>query len=171
MDTQVVLTLKSGNVNALVNKALKKEVEIKRQPSGKPYIEGGEVCISLSHKDKYLCFALSSGEVGVDIEKMVDRPSIYLIAERYFGEVIQEGDYKAFYAAWTKKEALSKLLGIGLNKELLALDVSKDRVVLENVGEVKFFYNVYGDYLITAACLTDKVEFRKMGRINAEDLK
>ena len=156
--TEVILTNINANVNALVNGSLKKKVSISRKPSGAPVVEGADAYISLSHKDKYLCVAVSSKEVGVDIEKIVDKPSIYKIAKRYFAEPVN--DCREFYLAWTRKEAFGKLLGSGLDKDVLGKDLSQDTYDLPE-GTVRFSTFDYQDYMITVACFDEEPCFKE----------
>ncbi|MBQ7653138.1 MAG: 4'-phosphopantetheinyl transferase superfamily protein [Clostridia bacterium] len=158
--TLVVLTGAGSNINSMVNNILKKKVVIERKESGAPYLEGSDLSFSLSHKEKLVCFAISPKAVGVDIEKIVEKDSIYGIAERYFGEPIEVGDALAFYTAWTRREALSKLVGTGLNKELLSTDLSSGEYQTDE-GMVVFRSWEDEGYLITVACYDDAPEFKK----------
>lgn len=158
--TEVILTSAGSNIPALVNKTLKKKVTIGKKESGAPYLVGSEKYFSLSHKEKLLCFALSPRPVGVDIEKIVEKDSVYGIAERYFGEKIELGDKESFFLAWTRKEALGKLLGKGLDSEILSTDLSLGEYDTEE-GKVKFTSWFDEGYLVTVACYDDEPIFKK----------
>jgi 4'-phosphopantetheinyl transferase len=89
--------------------------------NGKPFIENYTLFhFSISYSDTAFVVALSSEAVGVDIEKMKILPP----KQMYHFFTSSEMDYlnsdkdeyiKRFYELWTKKEAYTKMLGIGLN--------------------------------------------------------
>jgi 4'-phosphopantetheinyl transferase len=102
---------------------------------GKPELVAEEqarpLYFNLSHSRHIALLALSTDtEVGIDIEDI--RPIEPEVAERYFsttelaalssleGEVWLNG----FYYCWTRKEAILKAEGVGLNLPLNSFDVS-----------------------------------------------
>ena len=123
-----VFALKDRGVSELLASYFGREVSLAKTASGAPYIENESTCISLSHKDRILVVALSDKSVGVDIESIVSKDSHIKIAARYFTS--NEMDYinseERFFRLWTRKEALGKLLGVGLNSETIAVDVIKN---------------------------------------------
>ena len=152
----------SLNVAQQIEKIYGSDVELLRKDNGAPYLDGSDDNFSLSHKDRTIVFAISSRPVGVDIEKIVDKPSIYKIADRYFGEVVEEGDALAFYTAWTKKEAYGKLLEKGLNKEILNMDLN--RPIATDQGVINFKSFEKDGYLITVATYDDQIELNVIER-------
>lgn len=104
-----------------------------RELSGALYLEGGDASISFAHSDHLAICALSrQGRIGVDVEPL-DRCSMRAqdIADRCFstGEqallVAASDRCAAFLRIWTRKEALGKALGTGLNNHADALDTTK----------------------------------------------
>ena len=87
-------------------------------PHGKPYFPDGPF-FNLSHSGKYVVLAVSSGDVGVDIEEI--RPRSEKIAERCFAAAEQDwidrqkDPVEAFYRLWTAKESIMKATGEGFN--------------------------------------------------------
>jgi 4'-phosphopantetheinyl transferase len=74
------------------------EVELRLGPHGKPALAGpGEsLRFNLSHSGELALVAVAAGrEVGVDVERIRSKPA-------------------AYYAAWTRHEAIVKCLGVGL---------------------------------------------------------
>lgn len=156
-DVIVVLTQRGG-VDETLERVLGKKVSMEKSASGAPYLEGDDHFVSLSHKDNRLVLALSTKPVGVDIERLQDKPSYFRIAATYFDEPIEEGDVEGFFRSWTRREAFGKLLGVGLNREVMALNMKQDR--LQYNGEVVCFSEkVIDGYMITVASYFDATEY------------
>jgi len=89
---------------------------------------------NISHSANRILIAVSSaGPVGVDIEKILPEPpyEVALIAfsqnERAALERLPAARRgNVFYDLWTRKEALVKAMGLGLDIELQDIDVSPD---------------------------------------------
>ena len=71
---------------------------------------------ALSHKPEYVAAVVSKDEVGIDIEEIKPRP------ESLFARVasdeeweIQERSWDTFFRYWTAKEAILKVIGIGIS--------------------------------------------------------
>ena len=95
-------------------------------PHGKPELPDAHVHFNVSHSGDMVLVALSSEcALGVDVEEIRVLPERRAIVGRYFhpGEVADlaslddDAAAEAFYRAWTRKEALSKALGLGLTLE------------------------------------------------------
>ena len=102
------------------------QLKFSRGSWGKPRIE--MACsermpeFSLSHSGDYCAIAVAQNAVGIDLEKIRDVPQMSDIARSHFtpaeikhiaassGVARQE----AFFASWTRKEAIAKALGCGL---------------------------------------------------------
>ncbi len=88
-------------------------VEFGINEHGKPRIVDSRWHFNASHSGELMLLALSSIEVGIDIERV--RPIVHLdhLAAKYFpGEPI--GDRDSFCRAWVRREALLKAHGIGI---------------------------------------------------------
>lgn len=75
------------------------------------------IYLSLSHSGGYLCFAISSGTVGIDIEAIKQRRNLLAMAKMFMDDTeldqlgrkgASQEDY--FYRAWCAKEACYKSL-------------------------------------------------------------
>jgi 4'-phosphopantetheinyl transferase len=71
---------------------------------------------SLSHKSKYVAAVVSKDKVGIDIEEIKPRP------ESLFAHVASEEEWKLkerswdiLFRYWTAKEAILKVIGIGIS--------------------------------------------------------
>ena len=108
------------------------KILIKRDKNGRPFAEGGNFDFNVSHSEDLAVCAVSSGRVGVDAEKVHPVPERERFAARYFcaNEIayIESAPDKdeAFFRIWTRKEALLKLTGDGLTKNLKELDTTAD---------------------------------------------
>jgi 4'-phosphopantetheinyl transferase len=103
------------------------EIRLVAGESGKPALADGAIEFNLSHSGGFVVIALSASvPVGIDVEEIRSMPDRDAIA-RYFhpGEITDLGSLTepeatlAFFRCWTRKEAVSKALGLGLG---LALD-------------------------------------------------
>lgn len=100
-------------------------------PSGKPLLAAGPH-FNLSHSGGLAALAICREcNVGIDIEKV--RPVERDIAGRFFSacenEALDavEGDCQmAFFRCWTRKEAVLKALGCGLNRDTRTFSVAID---------------------------------------------
>ena len=125
------------------------ELEFGVKKHGKPFLQGHtSFHFNISHTRNAIAVAFSSDEVGVDIEK-VELPD-FQISKRFF--TASENDYifshknpnRAFYEVWTKKEAYTKCVGIGLAKPLKSFDSLNDKNLISMyVGEyiISICYN------------------------------
>ncbi len=112
-------------VKTLGKEALNKEIEIKYLENGKPYFEGNERYISISHSKEDVLVGINKKPIGVDIE--VIRPFEKKLIKRYFTP--EEAEFidteEKFFLVWTVKEAFLKLTGEGL-KGIKKLNVIKN---------------------------------------------
>jgi 4'-phosphopantetheinyl transferase len=106
------------------------ELRFLRNARGKPHLDGTrtvDLRFNLSHSHDIALLALAEGrEVGVDIEH--ERPDLDILelAERFFAAeefralrgLPKDARRSAFFQSWTRKEALLKAAGHGLNDGL-----------------------------------------------------
>lgn len=113
------------------------DMEILRTDKGKPYVkskkdiwessaEKQEIHISVTHSGVYFACAVADCPVGVDLQER-RRANVEGISRRYFSEREQEyvktfGE-KGFFTIWTRKEAYSKLTGLGLEELMKGTEV------------------------------------------------
>ncbi|MFK4224821.1 4'-phosphopantetheinyl transferase family protein [Streptomyces sp. NPDC019890] len=94
-------------------------------PHGRPVVPGNPVHFSLSHTAGLVLIALAGAPVGVDVEGVPDPGTTMEVAaqlhprERAELAALPTADRPtAFARCWTRKEALLKATGAGLNEEL-----------------------------------------------------
>jgi 4'-phosphopantetheinyl transferase len=114
------------------------ELQIERGKYGKPYLANHpDIYFNISHSgDMFLCSVSLIGEIGVDVEAVVEMNDSTSIAERYFSveekaelEKLTTPAYlPKFFHFWTRKEAFVKAIGKGLGLDLQSFDVSTNRV-------------------------------------------
>lgn len=91
---------------------------------GKPYLKNTNVYFNISNCDEYTVIAVSSKEVGVDIEKITFK-------KRVIDKMCTAEEKKLiktpedFTIMWVKKESYIKYLGIGLEYGLKNVDTIK----------------------------------------------
>ena len=97
-----------------------------------PSLVGSDMTVSLAHSDRIaVCAVTEAGRIGVDVEPL-NRHLMHAdsIAKHYFSEgerSLLDGApdrHAAFLRIWTRKEALGKALGTGLQNSSLALDTA-----------------------------------------------
>lgn len=106
---------------------------LKYDAKGAPCLLGGRIAISLAHCDCLAVAACAEGDVkiGVDAER-IDRPLVRRddIAKRFFSPSERTawegngGQMIDFLRIWTRKEALGKALGTGLQADAAQLDTA-----------------------------------------------
>lgn len=104
-------------------------------PHGKPVLAGAdigaELHFNLSHSSDRALYAVARREVGVDLERLDRNVNHAAIIERVctprewaaFQALPAERLQSAFFACWTRKEAIAKALGGGLASGLRTFEV------------------------------------------------
>lgn len=114
-------------------------ITLQHSNHGKPYIDGYPLHFNLSHSGDYVLYAISLNSiVGIDVEYCKRDLDFLSIAKEFcslaeyeklskIGSVRTEGSdelRRAFYRCWTRKEAFTKALGLGLYFPLSQIEVS-----------------------------------------------
>lgn len=121
--------VQNGLAYLLLIKALREEGIFKELPEfsynehGKPFLKNyPEWYFNISHCKTAVCCVLSKKEIGIDIEEIsVYKESLanYICNENEFSELQKsENQTEDFYKLWTRKEAVFKMLGTGITKEI-----------------------------------------------------
>lgn len=106
-------------------------VEIKRHPSGEPYLEHPDYpedslpAISISHSGPWMACLLADQDrisIGIDIEDTTILRSYKKVSEHVFSkgenQFVEQFGKIGFYKLWTAKEALAKCQKSGLSQTL-----------------------------------------------------
>jgi len=113
------------------------DVVVARSPAGKPAVEGSPYAFSLAHSGEVALVAVGTGNVGVDVEAA--RPGVdgWTLVGHVFTAAEQDrlaavpGSERseAVLAAWSRKEALLKAVGVGLVIDPRLVELDGERVV------------------------------------------
>lgn len=115
-------------------------IDVLKGKDSAPYIlQYPELCASITHSFPYCIGLVSNNRIGVDIEKAAE-PEQSLIEHFYSSN--EKDALKCFkgeeeYAKramiyWTRKEAASKVVRLGMKLNFKGLDTSKDKVIIDN---------------------------------------
>ena len=111
-------------ISSYLKNALSEET-LSKNNNGKPFFENGPY-FNISHSGHYVVMAVSTSEVGIDIEenKNRDMSSLTRIFNEAEAKVIKE--HQDFYYLWCAKESLIKCMGstIGTVKEIPSLPLN-----------------------------------------------
>ena len=121
----VLYGIRQGSPRALLAWAMKREYgidalpEVRTGKKGKPFFPSlPHIHFNLSHSGSYALCALSACPVGIDIEVIRPRrdslPAYALTRREYALYSALGGDWPAFYALWTRREAWCKYTGAGI---------------------------------------------------------
>jgi 4'-phosphopantetheinyl transferase len=109
-----------------VGDTLAESIALTTGPKGKPRLarERGDIHFSISYRNGYAALALGSAPLGIDIELIQDGIDMQAIADRYFtphernylAAAAQSDRGSVFVRLWTRKEALVKAAGVGIDK-------------------------------------------------------
>jgi 4'-phosphopantetheinyl transferase len=131
----------------------------------KPYIEGFPFFnISHSH-DLVVCGTSGEGEIGIDVEKIIPcqlEDFKFCYVENEWTDIqSDQNSYRTFYKYWTRKEAILKGDGRGLQVQLDSFNTINDTLKL---GEGEWFLeelHLRDDYVCHLASKTkSRVEIR-----------
>lgn len=125
-----------------------KDVRLRRDCTGRPALEDEttDLRFSLSHSGSRALLAVTRGlDVGIDIERIRHGVDVLRLAERFFTpaearHLLERGEKNRlveFFRLWTRKEALVKLLGLGVPGGLHRYSVlpgADGRLVVEPAG-------------------------------------
>lgn len=124
-----------------------------RGESGKPYFKKSPLDFSISHSQGVAVCSLGGCPRGIDVELVRSKNNAAALAKRFFCGA--ESDYvaasdntdEAFYTVWTRKEALIKRRGGGVDERLSATDTTKEKFSEYTImlGGEKYFVCVSGD--------------------------
>ena len=116
------------------------EVVIATGTNRKPYFQNNpDVQFNVSHSGDWVVLAFSSFPVGVDCEQLDPNFNFTDILDSYFNQVERNFivnsalPVRSFYQLWTRKEAFLKLIGVGIDENIVNIPS------LDGVYDTAFF--------------------------------
>jgi 4'-phosphopantetheinyl transferase len=110
------------------------KIQIETDQNKKPFIivPDTQLYFNISHSGRWLLIGFSSSHMGIDIEQVRNDFPYQDIMKEYFDAderafiVNHESPQLAFYILWTRKEALMKAWGTGLQDNLIEISCLQD---------------------------------------------
>jgi 4'-phosphopantetheinyl transferase len=124
------------------------EISIIAEPGQKPFVSipSNHIHFNISHSGEWVLIAFANQEVGIDIEMANPAFEFHDLLEEHFSEEEQQfikdsGDPSStFFYLWTRKEALTKAWGTGLQENLKQILVLTDLTLYNNHWNLESFY-------------------------------
>jgi Phosphopantetheinyl transferase len=129
------------------------QLEIQKNPYGKPYCSNYDfIHYNLSHSNEWIVCAVSSSEVGIDVQVIVEFG--LNIAKRFFSKdeykylsnCSKECRNRMFTKLWTLKESYVKLIGTGLSFPIhsFIINDNNEMDLIDNKGkDDKYIFTTY----------------------------
>jgi 4'-phosphopantetheinyl transferase len=128
------------------------DVKISYNENGKPFQASSNIEFNISHSWNLSVYAFSTrSKIGIDLEEIREIPNLDLLIKHFFtkketkhvNKFKKWEKTKAFLQIWTEKEAICKMLGIGVsyldkNQELPEYPVEKFSLNNRYVGALSF---------------------------------
>ena len=124
--------------------------EIYITPNGKPFFKDSNIFFNYSHSKNYVACAISNYEIGIDIEE-ISRIVSDDIAKKYLNN--EKNNLKRI-ETWVKKEAYSKLKGLGFQ-------IKFQNIKLSEITEKNFFISGK-EYMCSIYCDNVDIEFKEL---------
>ena len=106
---------------------------------GKPYFKNSNIYFNYSHTKNYIACALSLQEVGIDIEEL-SRKINDKVASKYLDGV---KDNNKRLEIWVRKEAYSKLKGLGLKINFQKIKLDDLKCFNKKIKNEKYICSIY----------------------------
>lgn len=135
---------------------------------GKPYVSDNSFYFNISHSESLVtCMVSKKCEVGIDVEyrEVFDYKKLNIYSDNE-EEIIFRSDDNIilFYDIWTRKEAVVKCLGYGLNLDLKSIDVVSQNLILFNAEYYIYSFTMLEKYSCSFVVLGE-YSFPKIVRI------
>jgi 4'-phosphopantetheinyl transferase len=99
------------------------EIVFRQGVNKKPFVENSGLFYNISHSGDLVLLAVSDASIGIDVERIDPGFDFNDILTDYFSAseqklIITSSQADSFYRLWTRKEALTKATGKGLDDDL-----------------------------------------------------
>lgn len=120
--------------NIIKNEELKFE-DYKRDKNNKPFIQDSNLNFNISHSGKTILCAISKHNIqlGIDVEEIEEidvKGFSNVLHQNEFNKIIQTNSSDLFYKYWTRKEAYTKAIGIGITMPLDKIDTTNNMITV-----------------------------------------
>jgi 4'-phosphopantetheinyl transferase len=113
------------------------DISISLGASKKPFIlhPSTDIHFNISHSGEWILMAIAKDELGVDVERLNEDFSFSDLLDQHFSEAEQKYIQSlpdapaAFFYLWTRKEALTKAWGTGLQENLKHVSVLPEDIL------------------------------------------
>lgn len=133
----------------LIPQLLPHGVQLAYTPSGRPYLLGSELYISITHNEEYIAVALATESIGIDVEQ--ESQQLVRVAPRFFNyEELRLAHVSKIPLAvlWSAKEAIYKWANQpGLSP---LQDISLSELRWTTQSSITLRAALYGDVLQTS---------------------
>jgi len=122
----------------IINDILKQfdnNVSLEHDKNGKPYLLNSNMFISFSDSDDYKVVGISDIDIGIDIEHIKEHNYQRVVNKMFSKEKTLINNLDDFINYWTKKEAISKLEGLGLKLNFNKIDLSKYQIITNKIND------------------------------------
>jgi len=140
------------------------DIEFKYSSKKKPFVNGVE--FNVSHSGDCVILAISSHQVGIDIE-LIDPDYDYeeLLTPNFHSQEIayirnNKNKVTGFYTLWTRKEAILKASGEGLTDELDKLSCLNAKIERNGFTYKLTSFKVIENYIACLATNTDENQIK-----------
>lgn len=121
-----------------------KELEFETNSNGKLLINQSvcPVWISISHSGEFAAVAISNHKIGIDLQQQKELKSQDRMKKMCYNDA-ELDSRESFFYHWTRKEAYSKMLGLGMKLNFKEIDTTS--------GENYWTKRIEGDYWLSVA--------------------
>lgn len=146
---------------------------------GKPYLYGEEeLFFNISHSGNWVIMAIGSSEVGVDIEKIDENNTLYLMdiftkdEKSYISIGTKKQQIEKIFLLWTLKESYVKYLGTGMFTNLMDFTIDLPECMVRNrrngmvAKQIRFNSVIIDTEYYLSVCSTDKKIYIKEIKID-----
>lgn len=118
---------------------------------GKPIAKNG-ICFNVSHSGDYAALYVGENQCGIDIEK-IEEKRITLSSKVFTDNELAwiDNNKERFFHAWTRKESISKAIGMGFSYSFKNIDVLNDCFVFDDAKKIFTCTTTYDNHIISVS--------------------
>jgi len=141
LEDQISYRFRHHLLNTIITSLTEKqisEIDYRLNEFGKPFIKDLSFHFNISHTENSIAICIGPKPMGIDIE-MIRNTTLFepvAVSQYHPNErtlVLANDNDVTFLSIWTRKEALLKAVGTGLNDELSKYDCTMEYQTVENV--------------------------------------